>query len=61
MSAKSSIVAWSLPRLQPLLELPEDSLKEVISYAVSLPDADQVSSHFKVISVARARVVSLEH
>ncbi|PWW78447.1 zf-C2HC5-domain-containing protein [Tuber magnatum] len=47
MSSKSSIGPWALTRLEPLLPLPEDSLKEVISYALSLTDACEVSSHFE--------------
>ena len=48
MSSKSSIEPWALTRLKPLLPLPEDSLKEVISYALSLTDAGEVGSHFEV-------------
>ncbi|CUS09440.1 unnamed protein product [Tuber aestivum] len=47
MNSKSSIGPWALTRLEPLLPLPEDSLKEVISYALSLTDASEVCSHFE--------------
>lgn len=53
MSLKSSTEAWALAQLQHLLELPEESLKEVISYAASLPGPNEVSSHFKVTSRTR--------
>ncbi|KAG0130779.1 hypothetical protein HOY82DRAFT_591865 [Tuber indicum] len=47
MSSKSSTESWALTRLESLLPLPEDSLREVITYALSLTDPSGVSSHFE--------------
>ncbi|KAG0644576.1 hypothetical protein HOY80DRAFT_1132906 [Tuber brumale] len=47
MGSKSSIESWALTRLEPLLPLPEDSLKDVITYALSHTDPSGVSSHFE--------------
>lgn len=42
-----SLQSWALPRLKPLLPLPEEDLLQAITYASSLPSAERVSSHFK--------------
>lgn len=49
----STLQSWALPRLQPLLPLPDENLIEVISYAASLPTVDAVSTHFKVAAPTR--------
>ncbi|RPB14735.1 zf-C2HC5-domain-containing protein [Morchella conica CCBAS932] len=46
-SKTSSLQSWALPRLQPLLPLPEEDLLQVITYAASLSSAERVSAHFK--------------
>lgn len=48
MANPQQIQAWALPQIQALLPLPEAELKEVLSYAISLPTPDEVAQHFQV-------------
>ncbi|KAA8908668.1 putative zinc finger motif, C2HC5-type-domain-containing protein [Sphaerosporella brunnea] len=59
MANPTPIQSWALPQLKPILDyLPDEDLLEAISYAASLPSAEEVATHFKNLLGDSAQALS---